>query len=143
MAKPQLYTPELLGLATRLADWPMLADAPFTGEARSPACGSTVTVSLRLSESGCIEALGLRAHACAVGQASAALFAAHAVGLAPHDIETALARIAAWLNLESALPAWPDLEAIAPAREYPARHGAILLPWKAALAALSTTSVAR
>ena len=36
--------------------------------------------------------------------------------------------------------AWPDLDLVAPAVAYPARHGAMLLPWKAALAALSSAS---
>jgi hypothetical protein len=49
----------------------------------------------------------------------------------------ALAGIEAWLSTADApLPDWPGLSAIAAARSYPARHGAILLPWKAAMAAL-------
>jgi hypothetical protein len=35
------------------------------------------------------------------------------------------------------LPDWPDIQQIEPARDYPGRHGAIALPWKAALDALS------
>jgi hypothetical protein len=35
------------------------------------------------------------------------------------------------------MPDWPGLAAIAPAREFPGRHGAIMLPWTAARDALS------
>ncbi|WP_260921839.1 hypothetical protein [Novosphingobium sp. 9] len=34
---------------------------------------------------------------------------------------------------EGALPEWPGLDAIAAARDYPARHGAVMLVWDAAL----------
>jgi len=36
------------------------------------------------------------------------------------------------------LPDWPGLDAIEAARAFPGRHGAMLLPWQAALAALSS-----
>jgi hypothetical protein len=48
----------------------------------------------------------------------------------------------AWVAGEGALPGWPDLKVIAPARDFPGRHGAMLLPWKAALAALSKAEAA-
>ena len=42
-----------------------------------------------------------------------------------------------WLVQETApQPGWPGLDALAAARAYPARHGAILLAWRAALEAL-------
>jgi hypothetical protein len=40
------------------------------------------------------------------------------------------------------LPDWPGVEAIAAARDYPARHGAIMLPWTAARDALSSATPA-
>jgi hypothetical protein len=36
------------------------------------------------------------------------------------------------------LPDWPGLTAIAAARDYPARHGAIMLAWQAARQLLPT-----
>lgn len=143
MASTRLYTAELLGLATSLARWPMLDAPDYRGQARSPTCGSTVEISLRMAAEGKIAALGLRTHACAVGQASAALFAAHAAGLTGREIEAGLDAIDGWLRASAPFPAWPGLDALAAARDYPARHGAILLPWKAALAALSSARIAR
>ena len=80
----------------------------------------------------------MRVRACAVGQAAAAIFARHAVGCDRAAIARALDRLEAWLDDQGPAPAWPGLGAIAAARDYPARHGAMLLPWKAALAALSS-----
>ena len=137
-AARRLYTPELLALAVELARHPPLENATLHGEARSPTCGSTLAIGLVPDANGGIDALGMRVHACAVGQASAAIFARHAKGRDRAAIAAALAHMEAWLAGQGPMPDWPDLAHIAPALAYPARHGAMLLPWKAALAALSS-----
>jgi len=137
MSAAKLYTPEVLGLAVELAAVPPIPDADVTGQARSPACGSTLSVGLRLDATERVEALGLQVCACAVGQAAAALFARAAVGREADSIVVAHQQIARWLAGEAALPDWPDLAMLEPARAFPGRHGAILLPWQAAASALS------
>lgn len=132
-----LYTPEILALAVELARYPIDGQATLSGMARSQSCGSTLEISLDCDDDGAIERLGLRVAACAIGQASAAIFARHASGKAMADISAARAAIAAWLAGEAVLPDWADLSLIAAAQAYPARHGALLLPWKAAEQALS------
>ena len=141
-AAQRLYTPELLALAVDLAKWPRLESAPVHGEARSPTCGSTLAIDLALDEVGRIERIGMAVRACAVGQAAAAIFAREAAGCSGEDIAAALSQLEAWLAHEGAVPEWPGLAPIEPARAYPARHGAMLLPWKAALAALSSDAPA-
>ena len=136
----KLYTPELLALAVSLADYPAEPALPLHGEARSKSCGSTLAVDLGTDSDGRVERIGLRARACAVGQASAAIFAGGARGRGPDEIEAARRSLAAWLEGAGELPEWPGLEALIPARDYPARHGAIMLPWTAAADALSTAS---
>jgi len=142
MSAARLYTPELLALAVDLAKWPRIVEAPFHGDARSPTCGSTLAMDLALDGAGRIERLGMAVRACAVGQASAAIFAREVHGRRVGDIAQALDQLEAWLAGDGALPEWPGLAPIEPARAYPARHGAMLLPWKAALAALSSTAPA-
>jgi NifU-like protein involved in Fe-S cluster formation len=143
MAAQQLYTPELLALAVELADFPPLDAAQSHGEARSPTCGSTLALDLALDGEGRIARVGLRVRACAVGQAAAAIFARHAQGRDLEDLRDALARLEAWLDDEGRPPPeWPELALVAAARGYPARHGAMLLPWKAATAALSSAAPA-
>ena len=142
MSAARLYTPELLALAVDLARWPRLGDAPLHGEARSPTCGSTLAIDLELDEAGRIGRLGLAVRACAVGQAAAAIFACEAEGRGADAIARSLNQLEAWLAGDAGLPDWPGLMTIEPARAYPARHGAMLLPWKAALAALSSTAPA-
>lgn len=142
MSAARLYTPELLALAVDLAKWPRLGDAHLHGEARSPTCGSTLAMDLALGEAGQIERLGMAVRACAVGQASAAIFARSAEERTAQDIAETLDQLEAWLAGDGPLPEWPGLAPIEPARAYPARHGAMLLPWKAALAALSSAAPA-
>lgn len=140
MSAARLYTPELLALAVDLAKWPRLVEAGLHGEARSPTCGSTLAMDLAVDASGRIERLGMAVRACAVGQASAAIFAHAAEERTCGDIADALSQLEVWLAGDGPLPDWPGLTPIEPARAYPARHGAMLLPWKAALAALSSTA---
>ncbi|MBO9604021.1 MAG: iron-sulfur cluster assembly scaffold protein [Novosphingobium sp.] len=134
----RLYTPELLALTLRLADYPWAEDLAFAGDARSRSCGSTLAIGLDLDGAGRIARIGLRARACAVGQASAAIFADAAAGRDRAAIAAARDAMVQWLAGSGPLPDWPGIAAIAAAQAYPARHGAMMLPWEAALAALST-----
>jgi len=139
----KLYTPEVLALATALAAHPWDDALPLQGQARSKSCGSTIALGLALDQDGRIERVGVRAHACAIGQAAATLFARAAIGRDGRDIHAADAAIAAWLAGEGDLPDWPGFEAIAPALGYPGRHGAIRLAWQAARDVLPIAGPAR
>ncbi|MCX7283631.1 MAG: iron-sulfur cluster assembly scaffold protein [Novosphingobium sp.] len=131
-----LYTPEVLAAAMELAAFPWRDDLPYSGTARSRSCGSTIDLALETDDEGAIAAVGLRPHACAIGQAAAALFVRSAGGLQRADIADARDGLALWLKSEGAEPDWPGISLLEPARAYPARHGAILLAWDAALDAL-------
>lgn len=133
----KLYSPELLALAVGLAVYPLTDDLPLMGEARSRSCGSTLQMALALDDDGRIERIGMRVSACAVGQASAAIFAAAAPGRNADELAETLTGLEAWLGGEGEMPDWPRLGTVAAARDYPGRHGAMLLPWKAAIDALS------
>lgn len=138
----KLYTPDILTLAIALADFPFDPVMPCSGEARSRTCGSTLALSCAVDAHGKIEALGMNVSACAIGQAAAAIFARGATG---HDI-VALTDVATeigqWLARRGARPEWPGLGLLDAAAAYPARHGAILLPWNAAIAALGKAETA-
>jgi len=136
----RLYTPELLALAVSLADHPLEPELSLRGSARSRSCGSTLEAGLILDPQGRVERFGMRVRACAVGQAAAALFAEGVRGRSAEDIAAAQAAIAAWLAEGGDLPDWPGIAALSEARGFPGRHGAIMLPWTAALDALSSPS---
>lgn len=132
-----LYTPQVLALATSLARFALDDTFARRGNARSATCGSAIELGVDCDTAGMITRIGARAHACAIGQASAAIFLESAPGKNRWQIAEALSGIEGWLE-GGALPDWPGLEQIAMARAYPARHGAMLLAWRAALVALDT-----
>ena len=139
---PRLYSPAVLALATGLAAYPLDDSLTLRAEARSRTCGSEVVLGLDVMPSGKIRRVGLQVRACAIGQASAALLAQAASGRPAEDVTQTLAALEAWLDGAGDLPDWPDLALLAPARDHPARHGALLLPWKAASKALSSGAAA-
>jgi NifU-like protein involved in Fe-S cluster formation len=138
-----LYTPELLALAVSLADYPLADDLPLRGEARSRTCGSTLSIGIEFDAEERISRLGMQVAACAVGQAAAAIFAQRAPGRDPREVLAARDAIAAWLADGGPLPDWPGIASLMPARDFPGRHGAVMLPWIAASAALSKLPAAR
>ena len=129
-----LYSRELLRLGTLLADHPALDPADGRATRRSSVCGSEVAASVRLAD-GRIAALGLDAHACALGQASAAVFACEAAGLTRDEVADRRAHLAAWLagEREDAPAGYAPLD---PARAHAARHPSMLLAYDATLGAL-------
>lgn len=133
----RLYTPELLGLAVGLANYPFDEGMPLTGQARSASCGSTLKMGLALDTDNRIIRIGMQVQACAIGQAAAAVFANHAIGQEMATIDETLAALDCWLSGKGSIPNWPGIQTIEPAHAFPGRHGAIRLPWQAASQALS------
>lgn len=136
-----LYTQDILSLAVSLVDWPIAADLPHQAELRSQSCGSVVRLGLEMSPAGEVTRFGVDARACALGQASAAVLAGHVTGSDRDTLVAARDSLVAYLAGERADPGdWPGIEHLASALPYPARHGSILLPWRAAVAALDPPS---
>jgi NifU-like protein involved in Fe-S cluster formation len=134
-----LYTTEILRLAASLPAPRPLERVDGSSEQRSLTCGSTVKLQVQLGADGRVEAISQDVHACAFGQASASLLAAGAVGRREDDFARAVLDLESWLSgSRDDLGDWPDLAALAPARSRRSRHGAILLPFKAMLAAMKS-----
>jgi NifU-like protein involved in Fe-S cluster formation len=134
-----LYTTEILRLAASLDEPRQLEREDGRAEVRSPTCGSRIRLTVQLDEQGRVAALSQTVHACAFGQASSALMERHAIGRGHRDVSDAVAALSAWLagDREDA-GGWPGLDQLAPARSRRGRHGAILLPFRALLAALES-----
>lgn len=132
-----LYTLDILRLAAATGDWPRLAKADVHVERRSATCGSRLIVDVAFGADGRVAAYGQAVHACALGQAASTLFARHVVGRSAAELDKASRDIARWLaEPDASIPEWPGIAALERAREYPARHSAIRLPFEAAAAAV-------
>jgi NifU-like protein involved in Fe-S cluster formation len=134
-----LYTRDILRLAASIPHLGRLDRPGATAEKVSSVCGSRVVVDLAADEAGRVTALGQEVRACALGQASAALMGAHAIGRTAAELAQARDKLAAWLAGRSDDPGtWPGLAILAPARRYAARHASILLAFEAAAEAAAT-----
>jgi NifU-like protein involved in Fe-S cluster formation len=132
-----IYTNEILRLAASLGDPRPLEREDGRAELRSPTCGSRIIVAVELDQHRRIRAISQQVHACAFGQATAALVERHARGRTHDDVSEALVGLSRWLSSEhDDAGAWPGLRVLSPARSRSGRHGAILLPFRALLAAI-------
>lgn len=131
-----LYTIEILRLAGSLPDPVRLERVDGAAQLRSPTCGSTVYTEVQMDDDCRVIAVSQQVRACAFGQATAALVAKYAPGRGREEIAEALARLSEWLDGRRDNPGDWGLEALAPARSRTSRHGAILLPLRALLAAI-------
>jgi NifU-like protein involved in Fe-S cluster formation len=133
-----LYNATILRLAASIPHDARLPDAQGTSEKRSPVCGSRVTVDVTLDGDGRIAALGQEVRACALGQASASLMGAHAIGRSAGELAEARDAITAFLAGTRDDPGdWPGLDIFTPARDYPARHPSIRLAFEAVAEAVA------
>ena len=128
-----LYNRDILRLAASIPHQSRLESPEATVEKRSPICGSRVTIDIALNETGRVCALGQEVKACALGQASASLMGAHAIGRTPAELEAARGALSAFLAGTRGDPGdWPGLTIFADARPFTARHRSILLAFEAA-----------
>ena len=134
-----LYTTDILRLAASLHEERDLEVEHGRAELRSPTCGSRIVMAVELDEDRCVRMISQKVHACAFGQASAALVQQHAIGRAHDEVAEALVAISRWLAEEQEEGVdWMGIETLAPARKRKSRHGAILLPFRALLAAIES-----
>ena len=138
-----LYNRDILRLASSLIVGDRLNNPHGTAEVRATVCGSRIQADVEFAEDGKVEALALRANACALGQASAAIVRANAIGLEMDTIGAIRAGVEQALKGMALMPTnWPELELLSPAKDYPSRHAAILLPFDAVLAAADQMKLA-
>jgi NifU-like protein involved in Fe-S cluster formation len=130
----KLYSQRILALAADIPHHTRLADPQVSARKRSPLCGSTVTVDLRLTD-GKISAFGQDVKACALGQAAAAVLGRNVIGCTREQIAHARDQLRAMLKENGPVPDAPfaELEVLLPARDYKNRHASILLALEATL----------
>ena len=127
-----LYNRDILRLAAAIPHLGRLEHPEASVEKSSPVCGSRVVVEVALDVDGRVAAFGQEVKACALGQASASLLGAHAIGRTRRELADARDSLAAFLAGERDDPGeWPGLSIFAEARRFRARHPSILLAFEA------------
>lgn len=126
-----LYNTEILRLAATIPHQQRLESPMASVEKRSPVCGSRVTVDVNLDAEGRVSELGMLVRACALGQASSSLMAAHAIGRTLEELDAARDALSDWLAGGEGPPDWPGLALFEPALPHSARHASIRLAFEA------------
>ena len=137
----KLYSGRILELAANMPATEPLDDPQAVVKKRSPLCGSTVTVSLRMAD-GRITDYAQDVKACALGQAAASVSGRVMVGRSAAEIRHARDQLRAMLKEDGPVPDAPfdGLEVLTPARDYRNRHASILLALDASVDATEQLS---
>ena len=130
-----VYNRRILELAGTIPRIGRLESPDASATAHSKLCGSTVTIDLKM-DGDTVTDFAHDVKACALGQASAALMGAHAIGASSAELAEARDALADYLAGRRDDPGgWPGLDILAAARPFAARHASILLAFQAAAAA--------
>ncbi|NOD75463.1 MULTISPECIES: iron-sulfur cluster assembly scaffold protein [unclassified Ruegeria] len=134
----KLYSGRILALAADIPHLDRLENPDATVKKRSPLCGSTVTVDVKVDD-GRVSAFGQDVKACALGQASAAVVGDAIIGATRAQVEAARDQLTRMLKKDGPAPDAPfdGLEVLMPARDYKNRHASILLALDATAEALA------
>ena len=137
----EVYSARILDLAGNIGRLGRLDAPDATATRRAPLCGSTITVDIRM-DGDVVADYAHEVKACALGQASASILAAHVLGRSGSEIATLREQLKAMLKSGGPVPSAPfgDYEVLLPARDYRNRHASILLALDATLDAIGQTS---
>ena len=135
-----LYSSRILALAADIPHAELLQEPMAQVRKRAPLCGSNVAVSLDFDQ-GKITRFGQDVKACALGQTSASILGAQAIGATESQIQTARDQLYALLKNDGPTPDSPfeAYEVLRPARSYKNRHASIMLAVEATLEAINDT----
>ena len=138
MELSDLYSQKILEIAANQPIPGRLASPGATARRVSRVCGSSIEVDISVSTDGNITAYGHKISACALGQTSAAIVAAHIVGTPIAEFRTLRGQMIQMLKADGAPPdgKWADLAYLEPVRDYPPRHTSTLLVFDAVVDAL-------
>ena len=133
----KLYSGRILELAASIPHLGRLEAPDGTAKRRSPLCGSTVTVDLRIKDGRVVD-FAQDVKACALGQAAASVLGGVVIGRTRAEVEAARDALATMLKAGGPAPDAPfaGFEILIPAREYKNRHASIMLPLEATVEAM-------
>ncbi|WP_019961060.1 iron-sulfur cluster assembly scaffold protein [Woodsholea maritima] len=137
------YTSEVLKLAATIEHLEPLSDPDGVARKTSRLCGSMIEAQVKL-DGEIVSDLGLVVEACALGQAAASILSHHAIGASVAEIKAARDVLHAMLKQDGPDPdgRFGDLKLLRAAKDYPMRHGSLMLAFEAALEA-SEAALAR
>jgi NifU-like protein involved in Fe-S cluster formation len=133
-----IYNRKILEFAANIPHLQRLPHPDATAVGHSKLCGSKVTVDVSMKD-GLVSDFGQDVKACALGQASSSIMAAHVIGSTAPELRALRETMHKMLKENGQPPQgkWSDLEALIPVRDYKARHASTLLTFDAVVDAVN------
>lgn len=135
----EVYTDELLELARSARREQRLPEADISVHRVSRVCGSTITVDLNVDGER-VTGYGHAIDACALGEATATIVAGKIEGRHFPELRALSQTMRRMLAGEAVKPEgdWSQLALLASVKDFPARHGSVLLVFDALDEAMDT-----
>lgn len=132
-----VYNTKILGFAGNIGRIGRLEHPDATAKAHSKLCGSTVVVDVAMKD-GVVTDFAHDVKACALGQASSSIMAAHVVGATAEELRAVREVMWKMLKENGAPPEgrFADLKYLEPVRDYKARHASTMLTFDAVVDAI-------
>ena len=132
-----VYNKRIIELAGNIPRLGRLPSPDATATAHSKLCGSTVKIDLKM-DGLVVTDFAHDVKACALGQASSSIMAAHIVGSTADELRELRETVRKMLKENGQPPEgkWSDIAVIEPVRDYKARHASTLLTFDAVVDAI-------
>ena len=134
----EVYNSRILELAGNIPRLGRLASPDASATAHSKLCGSIVTVDLKM-DGPVVADFAHDVKACALGQASSSIMAAHVVGAKADELRKLRDAVRKMLKENGEPPKdgkWADIAVLEPVRDYKARHASTMLTFDAVVDAI-------
>ena len=133
-----VYNKRIIELAGNIPRLGRLPSPDATATAHSKLCGSTVKVDVRM-DGGVVTDFAHDVKACALGQASSSIMAAHVVGSTASELRELRETVRKMLKENGQPPEgkWAEIAVLEPVRDYKARHASTMLTFDAVVDAIA------
>jgi NifU-like protein involved in Fe-S cluster formation len=132
-----VYNKRIIELAGNIPRLGRLPSPDASATAHSKLCGSTVKIDLKM-DGDVVTDFAHDVKACALGQASSSIMAAHVIGSSANELRELRETVRKMLKENGQPPAgkWADIALLEPVRDYKARHASTMLTFDAVVDAI-------
>lgn len=132
-----VYNKRIIELAGNIPRIGRLPSPDATATAHSKLCGSTVKIDLKM-DGPVVTDFAHDVKACALGQASSSIMAAHVIGSTSSELRELRETVRKMLKENGQPPEgkWADIALLEPVRDYKARHASTMLTFDAVVDAI-------
>jgi nitrogen fixation NifU-like protein len=138
IALANLYRDAVIDHAVAPVGYKLDIAATHRCELHNPLCGDLVEIQFRVANDR-VEAAAFSGESCAICMASASMLCEAMPGRACEEVPQQHELLVAALQDKQSKPGLESLQALLAVRRYPARIRCALLPWEAAVKALTVT----